>query len=229
MLGERGDDGSDQTPPTRAVSVHIGVVDGELRPQRSLRRRRDPEQGSELVPRKAVRERIIDGPHDRWIQHINIHVDPVARRPSLASQVIDCLLHGRIRAESPNLTPVEHQEVRGQRLAAMPNLCGCATVSEEHDVVVADERATVFEVGDDAGPTPRREGKIARGRRPADRVRLGLVKIGVPIDVEESGSTTSLQRQHCAEENRTVTSRTMGNSPTSNTSSTESASAIEYS
>lgn len=83
------------------------------------------------------------------------------------------------------------------------------TPSDRHDILVADERRSPFQVGDDDGSPARGQSKVHR-RRLAGGLGLRLVEVGVTIEEQETIPADAPEREQVAEQDRAVSAEDDG-------------------
>ena len=103
----------------------------------------------------------------------------------------DGLAHRRADAALANPVAVDHQHLLRQRLTAQPLAIAGVTVGEDDYVLGTDQRPGALDVGDYGRAVASCEGQVTRRRRSSDRVRLGLVEVGVAIDVKQAKAPTA--------------------------------------
>ena len=96
---------------------------------------------------------------------------------------------------------------RRQRLAAAAFPVGRIAAGKHDHVIVPHQRPPSLQVTQNVRAAPGREGEVARRCRAEQRVDLGLVKVGVAVDVEHAVPSAPPERQHRPEQQRAIASQ----------------------
>ena len=201
--------------PLDPVGIEVGVVDRELQAHRAAGGDSGAESHGQFGAAEAVRPRIIDGLHDRFVEHVGVDVDPEAAvRAVVAGQVGDGVAGRRGGAELTDPITVDDRHGFREWLAVAPVPVGGVAAGEHDHIVVADQRLPLLQVTHDVRAPAGDEGEIAGGRRSTvERVHLGLVEVGVAVDVQQPVAPAPPEREHRAQDDRAVTAQDDGELP----------------
>ena len=176
----------------------------DLEPDHSVGPGGDAHRCRQLFPREAIGKTIVNGGHDRVIEHVRIDVQPeTIVGPVIAREVRDCIAGGYFNAARADARQIDRLQLRRKRLTSVRGLLLCIAVPERDDVFVLHERAATFDVRQDVG-TPARGERQLHGRRFAVRVRLRVIEIGVTIHKQQPVAPPSFECEQVAEQDRTV-------------------------
>jgi hypothetical protein len=184
----------DERASDTALRIEGRIEDRDLDPNRARARHRRAQDSAQLVPAQAVGKAVVDGGHDRVVEHVGVEVDPEAVGTVLALEVRESVAGGTLDSVPAHRRQVERPEVRWERLAALGS-GGVGVPVREHDhILVAHERPAAFQVRDDFGATAGNERQVHRCRLAA-RFGLGLVEVGVPVEEEQAIPSAPPQRE----------------------------------
>jgi hypothetical protein len=164
------------------------------------------QQSSRFIPAQTALVTVIDGRHDRVIEHINIEVHP--ETPYL------WLGHGSQRTlkderDGPGtqVSVVEHGD------AAVPDVfTGKAVVvievavTDQRDVLGTHQRHLTIEVSERSRAPAGGQGEIQR-RDLAVRLVIGMLKVRVPVQIDQAVAASPSQRQQGAQNYAAVTAQ----------------------
>ncbi len=143
--------------------VEIGVVDRELQAHRAAGGDGGAESHGQFVVGEAVGPGIVDGPHDRFVEHVGVDVDPEsAVRAVVAGQVGDGVTGRRGGAQLTDPVTVDDRHDFREWLAVAPVPVGGVAAGEHDHIVVADQRPPLLQVTHHVRAPARDEGEIRK-------------------------------------------------------------------
>jgi hypothetical protein len=143
-----------------------------------------------------------------------------------ALEVAERVVGGTVDPLRAHRRQVEGKQVRRERPAAFGGGgLGVAEPKRDH-VVVAQQRPTTLEVGEEFGAAARHQRQV-QGRRLARGLGPRLVEVGVPVEEEQAVAPAPSQRERAPEQELQSPPSTIANSPRSSTAPTASASRSE--
>jgi len=190
-------DGGSQPAAVGPVRVDVRVVNRDLDACGVSGSERRAERFDGVAPRQALWPRVVNRPHDRLVKHISVEVNPESvGRAAIPHQVFSSAAGGLASAEATDLVAVDDHHGSGQWLAPKPLPVGAIAACEHAHVLVTHQRPATLDVGNDIRPATRSERQVARGSCAAQRAGLGLIEIGVSVDVQQAIAATPAQREH---------------------------------